>query len=200
MIEPALARKVAELAPAAIVTEDGTLNTPVLLESATAAPEPEAALESVTVQVLVPPELSEVGAQEKDVIPEAARTVIDALWDAPLYTAEMVTVWPAALRPGITTNVAEVALAAMLTCEGTVTPELSLETDADAAVGALLESEIVQVAVLPAGTNAGVQFKAVIVTEPPLGGGLFDGGGLFEGGGVEDDSVKEMDADWEVPL
>lgn len=52
---PAVAVKVAEVAPDATVTEAGTVSAPTLLESATVIPPDPAALDRVTVQVDVPP-------------------------------------------------------------------------------------------------------------------------------------------------
>ena len=50
-MDPAVARKVAELALAATVTEAGTLSMELVLDSVTAAPPAGAACDNVTVQV-----------------------------------------------------------------------------------------------------------------------------------------------------
>ena len=57
----AVAVKVADVAPAATVTEAGVLRYVLLSESVTTVPPAEAAAASVTVQVLVPPEGTLVG-------------------------------------------------------------------------------------------------------------------------------------------
>jgi hypothetical protein len=56
---------------------------------------------------------------------------------------------------------------------------------------------MVQVAVPPAGTNAGAQFSALMIT-CPLGGGPL-GGGLL-GGGLLDEPVNAIEAVCEEPL
>jgi hypothetical protein len=65
LIVPAVAEKVAEVAPEATVTEEGTVNCELLSEIETAVA-PDAALERVTVQTLEPPELRLVGEQESE--------------------------------------------------------------------------------------------------------------------------------------
>jgi hypothetical protein len=52
---PAVAVNVLVVAPAATVTEAGTVRSPLLLDSETAAPPTGAAADMVTVQVDVPP-------------------------------------------------------------------------------------------------------------------------------------------------
>jgi hypothetical protein len=64
---PAVARKVATMEPAATVTDAGSVNTGVLLESVTTTPPEAATLDSVTIHVEVAPELRLVGAQESEV-------------------------------------------------------------------------------------------------------------------------------------
>jgi hypothetical protein len=61
---PAVAVNVADVAPAATVTEAGTERSVLSLLSETAAPPEGAALERVTVQELVPAGLRLVGVQE----------------------------------------------------------------------------------------------------------------------------------------
>jgi len=61
LMVPAVAVKLADVAPDATVTEEGTDNVAVLLESASAMPAEPAACESVTVQDEVPPEPRLVG-------------------------------------------------------------------------------------------------------------------------------------------
>jgi hypothetical protein len=96
-------------------------------------------------------------------------------------------------------NDALLAPAAIATCPGTVTPGLSLETVALPAAVAPPERVMVQVAVLPAGTNAGAQFRLLMVTVPLPGGGV-EPPPPPPGGGVDVEPVKEIDADCEDPL
>ena len=66
---PAVAVKFAELAPATTVTEAGTGRAALFEESPTAAPPVDAGRDRVTVQVEVPPNVTELGEQDK---PETA--------------------------------------------------------------------------------------------------------------------------------
>ena len=63
LIVPAVAVKLAEVAPDATVTDGGTLSVPTLLDSGTTAPPAPAALDNVTVQPDTPPDDRLVGAQ-----------------------------------------------------------------------------------------------------------------------------------------
>jgi len=65
LIVPAVAEKVAEVAPEATVTEEGTVSCELLSEIETAVAL-DAAFVKVTVQTLEPPELRLVGEQESD--------------------------------------------------------------------------------------------------------------------------------------
>ena len=66
---PAVAVKFAVVAPAVTVTDAGTVRAALFDESPTEAPPVRAADVSVTVQVEVPPEVTELGEQDK---PETA--------------------------------------------------------------------------------------------------------------------------------
>jgi hypothetical protein len=59
--------KLPAVAPAATVTGVGTVSAALLLETATAVPPVGAACEMVTVQLLLPPDTTEVGVQVKPV-------------------------------------------------------------------------------------------------------------------------------------
>jgi len=61
---PAVAVKLAEVAPDATFTEGGTVNAVTLLESVTVTPPEPAACDSVTEQADVPPELRLVGLHD----------------------------------------------------------------------------------------------------------------------------------------
>jgi hypothetical protein len=76
---PAVALKVAEIAPAATVTDAGTVTTAVLLLRPTAAPPLGAAWVKVTVQVVVLPEPSVAGVHVTEITPAPARTERDEL-------------------------------------------------------------------------------------------------------------------------
>ena len=80
---PAVARKVAAVEPAGMLTDPGTDSTPELLPSATTAPVP-VALESATVQVALPLELNDAGAQPSEVSTAGAVRVIVAGCALPL--------------------------------------------------------------------------------------------------------------------
>jgi hypothetical protein len=62
---PAVAVKFADVAPAATVTDAGTGSAALLEERLTEAPPVSAANVSVTVQVVVAPEVTEFGEQDK---------------------------------------------------------------------------------------------------------------------------------------
>jgi hypothetical protein len=64
-IVPAAAVKVADLAPAATVTEAGVVSSALLLDKETVAPPVAAGLFKATVHVLVAPEAMLVGLQAK---------------------------------------------------------------------------------------------------------------------------------------
>jgi len=139
--------KVAAVAPAATVTEAGTVATPVLLlVSDTTAPPAGAALNSVTVPVLAAPPVSTTGFS---VIEESSgfNTSPIAL-ETPLYAAVMVTTVPAVTGLVVMVNVAVDAPGGTVTDAGTV-----------AALVLLLVSVIT---VPPTGATA------VIVTVPVL--------------------------------
>jgi len=63
LIVPAVAVKLAEVAPDATVTDGATLSVPTLLDSDTTAPPTPAALDRPTVQADVPPEVRLFGTQ-----------------------------------------------------------------------------------------------------------------------------------------
>jgi hypothetical protein len=66
---PAVAVKFADAAPKATVTDGGTVSAALFEESPTAAPPVNAADVSVTVQVVIAPDVTELGEQDK---PETA--------------------------------------------------------------------------------------------------------------------------------
>jgi hypothetical protein len=85
-----VAVKFALVAAAGTVTVAGTGSTALLLVSATIAPPAPAGTDSVTVQVIVEPELRVVGEQLKRVKAAGAeRRVRVAVCELPLYVAVM---------------------------------------------------------------------------------------------------------------
>jgi hypothetical protein len=81
---PAVAVKLAELVPAATLTEAGTVNAVALLDSVTAIPPAPAGCEIVTTQVDVPPELRLVGLHDSKLTKAGATSEIDAVCEPPL--------------------------------------------------------------------------------------------------------------------
>ena len=81
---PAFALKVPDADPAATVTEDGTVNAAELLLRATAVPPEGAALDNETVQVVLPPEFTDEGAQETELNATGVPRAMLAVCDAPL--------------------------------------------------------------------------------------------------------------------
>jgi hypothetical protein len=89
---PAVAAKVALVAPEATVTEDGTVRAALLSVMLIAVPPLGAAFDTVTVQVLAAFELRLVGAQlSDDSVTEAVRPM-EAVFETPLKVAVTVAV------------------------------------------------------------------------------------------------------------
>jgi len=87
--DPAVAVKLAVVAPAATDTEAGTVTAALLLDTATDTP--ELADDKVTVQADVPPETTDTGAHCSDVTVGAV-TVTEALVELPFNDAVSVAV------------------------------------------------------------------------------------------------------------
>ena len=86
--EPAVAAKVAVLAPAATLTGVATVSAAMLEERATADPPMGAALERVTVQVLTAPDARRVGRQASEVtLTTGAVRLIEAVAEVALRAA-----------------------------------------------------------------------------------------------------------------
>ena len=90
MEEPALTEKVAEVAPAATVTEAGTVRAALSSERETALPPVGAALVRVTVQVLEAPAARLVGVQAREERAVEATREREAVRDTPPKEAVMV--------------------------------------------------------------------------------------------------------------
>ncbi|HUI58056.1 MAG TPA: hypothetical protein VLY04_23945 [Bryobacteraceae bacterium] len=161
---PAVALNVAEVAPAATVTDTGTVNAALLLVNVTALPPVGAAWFSVTVQVLeaLGPRL--VGLQASAVIVVGAVKLIVALCELLPRVAVTVAGCEVVKVPVVALNVAEVAPAATVTDAGTVTTVLLLvSATALPPAGAAWFSVTVQVLEALGPRLAGLQASAVTV-------------------------------------
>ena len=87
---PAVAAKVAEVAPAAIVTEAGIVSEALLSVSATTVPPVGAGWFKVTVQMVAAPEFTLEGLQAKAETSMGATRLKVAVLEAPLSAAVMV--------------------------------------------------------------------------------------------------------------
>jgi len=135
---PVVALKVALVAPAPTVTEVGTVRAEALSERATAVPPVGAALEIMTVHVLLALDARLVGLQDTEETAGAVRlTVVVAV---PLRVVVMVAVWLVETVPVVALKVALVAPAPTMTEVGTLRAEqLSERATAVPPVGAALE-------------------------------------------------------------
>ena len=141
-----VALNVAVVAPAATVTEAGTVSTVLLLVRVTAAPPVGATCVSVTVQVLDAfcPRLVGLHASE-DTVTGATRLIV-ALAELLLYVAVTVALWLLAMVLVVALKVAVVAPAATVTEAGTVSTVLVLvSVTAAPPVGAACVNVTVQV-------------------------------------------------------
>src|SRR5215469_2855110 len=126
---PAAAVKVAVVALAATVAEAGTVNAALLEERETVVPPVGAALESVTVQVLLALDARVVGAHCTEERLTGACKLTVAVWDALLRVAVTVAVPLELMVPAAAVKVAVVALAATVTDAGTVNAALLEERE-----------------------------------------------------------------------
>ena len=124
---PALAVKVPEAAPAATVTDVGTVSTALLSERATTTPPVGAAWFKVAVQVVAVPEFTVVGLQASEETSTGATSVKLAVWEAPFKVAVTVADWVAVKVAAVAVKVAAVAPAATVTEAGTVSEGLLSE-------------------------------------------------------------------------
>ena len=89
---PAVAVKLAVVAPAATVTEAGTVRAALFEESPAEAPPVKAARDRVTVQVEVPPNVTELGEQDKPETAGAGGVTVTVEVALPFSVAVRVTV------------------------------------------------------------------------------------------------------------
>jgi len=169
VIVPALATNVAEVAPAVMLTEAGTVRLALLLRKATEAPPDGAPPDSATIHVLEAPDARLVGEQISSETVIAVVKDRDAVFVEPPNVAATVAVPPlAVIGPALATNVAEVAPAVMLTEAGTVRLALLLLNATDAPPdGAPPASATVHVLEPPDPRLVGLQVSAEIVVEVP---------------------------------
>ena len=157
--------KVPVVAPAATVTDAGTVSPAVLLDSETAAPPAGAACDNVTVQldVALLPKL--VGVQTKELTVVGAIRDRVAVLEAPLYVAVTVADWLLVIEAAVAVNVVLVAPAATVTDAGTLNAPLLLESATAAPpLGAPCVSETVQVDVPAEFTVVGLQLRLLMFT------------------------------------
>jgi hypothetical protein len=126
--EAAVAVNEAEVAPAATVTEDGTVRAALLSETATVRPPVGAAPERVTVHAEVPPELIVEGEHNRLLITASGVTVTDAVLEDAFELAVTVTAVLEVTEVAVAVKRTEVEPAATVTEEGTVRAELLSET------------------------------------------------------------------------
>ncbi len=117
---PAVAVKAAVVEPAATVTESGATSSALLLDIETVAPPVGAALESVTVQLVLPPDPNVVGLQAKAETKTGATRAMVVLCDWPFKVARMVALRSVGIVPVVALKVAEVAPAGTVTLAGAV--------------------------------------------------------------------------------
>jgi hypothetical protein len=89
---PAVAAKFAVVTPAATVTDAGTGSAALFEASATEAPPVNAARDRVTVQVEVPPNVTELGEQDKPETAGAGGVTVTLAVALPFRVAVRVTV------------------------------------------------------------------------------------------------------------
>jgi hypothetical protein len=91
-IVPAVAEKVAVVAPAATVTEAGAVSNALLDEMATRTPPAGATALVVAVQVLLAPEFSDVGAQANAITVTGGAKLREAVFELPFNDSVMMAV------------------------------------------------------------------------------------------------------------
>jgi hypothetical protein len=120
--------KAVDVAPAATVTEAGTISEALLPERAMTLPPVGAGWLRATVQLAAAPEFTLVGLQAKAVTSVGATRVKLAVWEEPLRVAVTVAVCVVAMAPRLAVKVVEVLLAGTVTDAGTVSAVLLLES------------------------------------------------------------------------
>jgi len=161
---PAVAVKLAEVAPDATFTEAGTVSAAALLESVTVIPPEPAACESVTEQAEVPPEFKVVGLQDTALTVIGATSEIDAVLELPFKVAVRTAVRLLGMVPAVAVKFVEVVPAATVTDAGTGSSPVLLERATIAPpADAGWFSVTVQVDDAPALSDVGLQESPVSV-------------------------------------
>jgi hypothetical protein len=159
VILPAVALKVAEVAPAPIDTDGGTDSAVTLLPRPTVAPP---VLETVTVQTLDPPDPTMGGEQTSEVTVMADASPIDVVCEEPFSDAVTMAVCAVVIVPAVALKLAEVAAAPTDTVFGTGSPVTLLLRLIVAPPG--LETVTVQTLDPPDPKLVGLQTSDVTVT------------------------------------
>jgi hypothetical protein len=167
LVAPALAVKVAEVAPEAMVTDAGIVSVEQPSVSPTAAPPLGAAFVRVTVHVALPlgDRLEgEHASAESFALTVGATTVSAAEAEDPFSDALTVTAWFVVTDPAAALNVAVVAPEATVTEAGTVrAEELSESATTAPPLGAAAESVTEQAELAPDATLEGEHWIAETV-------------------------------------
>ena len=165
LIVPAVAVKVAVVAPAATATEAGTVSNPLLLDSVMLAPPAGAAEDTVTVHVELLPVARAVGLHPIELIKIGGVNETTAVCVLLLYVAVMVADPLVVIVPAVAVNVALVAPAGTVTDAGTVISALLLESVTTMPpVGAACLRVTVQVEDPPVASDVGLQFRLLMPT------------------------------------
>ncbi|NWF84226.1 MAG: hypothetical protein HXY18_10390 [Bryobacteraceae bacterium] len=160
VMAPAVAVNVALEAPAATVTEAGTDSSELLSDTDTVTPPVGAAPLRVTVQVLLAPEESVVGAQASVETDSGTISAMEAVWELPFSVAVTTAVEAAVMAPAVAVNVALDEPAATVTDAGTDSSELLSDRETVAPpVGACFVNEMVHVLASDDVSELGLQLK-----------------------------------------
>jgi hypothetical protein len=169
---PAVALKLAEVAPDGTVTAAGTTRAGLLLDSATLAPAGGAALVRVTVQALVAPEVNVVGLQVTEASAAGADKLNETAWEALPRVAVRTAVASELIVPAVALKLALLDPAKTLTVDGTVRFGLLLESPITVPpVGAAPLKLTVQADVPAVASKVGLQLKELRLgadTVPPV--------------------------------
>jgi len=176
---PAVAVKLAEVAPDGTVTDGGTVRAPALLDSETGTPPAPAAFDRLRVQVEAPPDDRLAGAQPREVISVGATSETKAVWEVPLKLAVTLAVWSLVMVPAAAVKLAEVAPVGTMTDEGTLRAPTLLDRDTAAPpAAAAFDRLTVQVEEPPDARLPGAQLNALTTVV----------------------ATRETEAVWELPL
>lgn len=161
-----MALNVAEVEPAATVTEIGVVSAALSSDTATVLPPAGAGLVRLTVQVVLPLGPRLVGLQTRVESASGATRLMVTLCEAPLSVAVTVAFWSLAIVPVVALNVAEVEPEVTVTEVGTVSTTLLFDTATVVPpAGAALVSVTVQVLVAFATRLVGLHARVESATE-----------------------------------